>query len=222
MPINTTVAGKIRLTPRCFRRKTVYPLFHFTLRVQLSSINMYNGAAHPALLVDRTCNSPPQTLLLVLLPGFVQGFYLRKINQKAVSIKTQIADCVVVFVLSSAVASQKLDFSWEIQGSREWNAQNSCCFWVIPTISIPSSIRLRKQQSAAQKLQRLNWHLTKDKQGGDHGLPRHCWLLLLDKSTNQNQGVFVCCILQIKIITGGGNNKSPDSFFLFVSPSFSS
>lgn len=44
------VAGKIRLTPRCFRKKktTVYSLFTFTLRVQLMSINMYNGAAHPA------------------------------------------------------------------------------------------------------------------------------------------------------------------------------
>lgn len=144
MPINTTVAGKIRLTPRCFRRKTVYSLFTFTLRVQLSSINMYNGAARPARLVDRTRNSPSQTLLLFLLHGSVQGFYLRQINQKAVSIKTQIVGYMVIFVLSSAVAGWKLDFSWEIQESREWNTQNSCCFWVIPTIPIPSSIRLWK------------------------------------------------------------------------------
>lgn len=144
MPINTTVAGKIRLTPRCFRRKTVYSLFTFTLRVQLSSINMYNGAAHPARLVDRTRNSPSQTLLLFLLHGSVQGFYLRQINQKPVSIKTQIVGYMVIFVLSSAVAGWKLDFSWEVQESREWNTQNSCCFWVIPTIPIPSSIRLWK------------------------------------------------------------------------------
>lgn len=173
MPINTTVAGKIRLTPRCFRRKTVYSLFTFTLRVQLSSINMYNGAAHPARLVDRTRNSPSQTLLLFLLHGSAQGFYLRLINQKAVSIKTQIIGYVVIFAPSSVVASWKLDLSREIQESREWNAQNSCCFWVIPTIPIASSIRLWKQQSAAQKLQRFNWHLPKDKQGGDRGLLRH-------------------------------------------------
>lgn len=195
MPINTTVAGKIRLTPRCFRRKTVYPLFTFTLRAQLSSINMYNGAA---LLVDRSRNSPSQTLLLFLLPGSVQGFYLRQINQKALSIKTQIIGYVVIFVLSSAEASWKLDFSWEIQESREWNEQNSCCFWVIPTIPIPSSIRLRKHQSAAQKLQRLNWHLTKNKMG-TMGCSDTAVLLLLDKSTKQNQGVFVCSFCKLRL-----------------------
>ena len=45
---------------------------------------------------------------------------------------------------------------------------------VIPTTPISSSVRLWEQQSAAQKLQRFNWHLTKDKQGGDHRLLRHC------------------------------------------------
>lgn len=61
--------------------------------------------AHPARLVDRTRNSPSLTLLLFLLHGSGQGFYLRLINQKAVSIKTQIVGNVVIFALSSAVAS---------------------------------------------------------------------------------------------------------------------
>lgn len=179
MPINTTVAGKIRLTPRCFRRKTVNSLFTFTLRVQLSSINMYNGAAHPARLVDGTRNSLSQMLLLFLLHGSVPGFYLRQVNQKAVSIKTQILSYVVIFVLSSALASWKPDFSWEIQESREWNAQNSCCFWVIPTIPIPSSSRLWKQQSAAKNCKDLIGSWQRISKVGNRGPLRHCCLAAL-------------------------------------------
>lgn len=96
-----------------------------------------------------------------------------KIIQKADSIKTQIIGYVVIFVLSSAMASWELDFSRKMWESREWNAQNSCHFWTIPTAPISSSFRLWEQQSAAQKLQRFNWHLTKHKQGGDHRLLRH-------------------------------------------------
>lgn len=43
-------------------------------------------------------------------------------------------------------------------------------------------------------------------------------LLLLDESTNQNQGAFVCCILQIKIITVTIDQVTGFVFFFICFP----